>query len=260
MGSEILNRATQNLRVGQYRKLTRLNNPMPRLLVSVRDAIEAEAALAGGADLIDIKDPSRGALGAADARVWREVIAKVAGRASVSAALGELRELRAYDERDFAGLAFVKAGLAGCRNSEWRDELDQLRRKLPRGTRLVAVAYADAALAAAPPVEEVLAAAIELDLPALLIDTFDKSRGDLFTALDECHLQNLIAAAHCHGIEVALAGSLSLASLDRALALSPDWVAVRGAACAAGRTSSVSTAQVRELRAALSAAPKSLAR
>ena len=38
----------------------------PRLLVSVRDAVEAEAALAGGAHLIDVKEPARGALGRAD--------------------------------------------------------------------------------------------------------------------------------------------------------------------------------------------------
>ena len=36
---------------------------MTGLLVSVRSAEEAEIALAGGANLIDIKEPSRGALG-----------------------------------------------------------------------------------------------------------------------------------------------------------------------------------------------------
>ena len=66
----------------------------PRLLVSVRDAAEAEAALAGGADLIDVKEPSRGPLGRADAGVIRYVVKAVGGRAPVSAALGELKELR----------------------------------------------------------------------------------------------------------------------------------------------------------------------
>ena len=36
---------------------------MTRLLVSVRSAEEAEIALAGGADVIDVKEPRRGALG-----------------------------------------------------------------------------------------------------------------------------------------------------------------------------------------------------
>jgi uncharacterized protein (UPF0264 family) len=39
----------------------------PQLLVSVRNAAEAQAALAGGCDILDIKEPSRGSLGMADA-------------------------------------------------------------------------------------------------------------------------------------------------------------------------------------------------
>ena len=35
-----------------------------RLLVSVRSAAEARAALSGGADIIDAKEPSLGSLGA----------------------------------------------------------------------------------------------------------------------------------------------------------------------------------------------------
>jgi uncharacterized protein (UPF0264 family) len=64
----------------------------PQLLVSVRDVAEAEAALAGGADIIDIKEPRRGALGMADAAMIAEIVACVDRRVPVSAALGELRE------------------------------------------------------------------------------------------------------------------------------------------------------------------------
>ncbi len=62
------------------------------LLVSVRDAAEAAASLAGGADLIDVKEPARGPLGRADAATIAAVVQAVGGRVPVSAALGELRE------------------------------------------------------------------------------------------------------------------------------------------------------------------------
>lgn len=52
---------------------------MTGLLVSVRDAREARLALAGGVDLIDIKEPSRGALGGADPAIWRDVRDVTAG-------------------------------------------------------------------------------------------------------------------------------------------------------------------------------------
>ena len=46
----------------------------PQLLVSVRDLGEAAAALAGGADLIDVKEPIRGPLGRADEATIRGIV------------------------------------------------------------------------------------------------------------------------------------------------------------------------------------------
>ena len=64
----------------------------PRLLVSVRSAEEAEAALIGGADWIDLKEPSAGPLAAVGVEVAKQVVDCVAGRRPISAALGELIE------------------------------------------------------------------------------------------------------------------------------------------------------------------------
>jgi uncharacterized protein (UPF0264 family) len=223
---------------------------MPGLLVSVRNAAEASAALEGGADLIDIKEPAHGPLGAADVCMWQAVIDAVAGRAPVSAALGELVE-QAWPELipHTRGLTFVKAGLSHCAASfNWRAAYAQLRAELPEGVTLVAVAYADHELAAAPSIDEVLAAAIELRLPALLIDTFDKTHGTLWTWLSLVTLPEHIERAQSAGVQIALAGSLSLEDFPMAAALHPDWLAVRGAACEGGRLRSVVARKVRELK------------
>ena len=66
---------------------------MTRLLVSVRDASEALAALRGGAALIDVKEPRLGSLGAATPEVWREVRRVVPTEVPCSAALGELKDV-----------------------------------------------------------------------------------------------------------------------------------------------------------------------
>lgn len=226
---------------------------MTRLLVSVRNADEACAALAGGADLIDIKEPSHGALGAADRQVWREVLAAVNGRAPVSAALGELAEL---DVTSIAaattGLQLVKAGLAGCGTDDnWLVSLRTLQQALPRTTALVAVAYADAARCGAPAPQEVLQAARDLQLPILLIDTYDKRHGDVWAAMPPAELAKLVHSAQQADIRVALAGSLTSETVPHAIALSPSWIAVRGAACDAGRDGRVSTTRVQELKALL---------
>src|SRR4029077_9754602 len=76
------------------------------LLVSVRSAAEAREALSGGADVIDVKDPSHGPLGMARQGVIDEVLSVVAGKVHVSAALGELIEWRPQPIP--AGIQFVK--------------------------------------------------------------------------------------------------------------------------------------------------------
>src|SRR5262245_48252282 len=86
---------------------------MAGLLISVRDATEALVAAEAGAAIIDVKEPGRGPLGRADESALRAVLEAVAGRAPVSAALGELRDWP--DERmppEIERLAFVKWGLA----------------------------------------------------------------------------------------------------------------------------------------------------
>ena len=132
-----------------------IGSPATGLLVSVRSAAEARAALHGGAALIDVKEPDHGPLGRASDETIVEVVAAVAGRCPVSAALGEL-----CDDPGTAvpaGLAFVKWGLARC-GAGWRDDLAG---RHAGGARVVAVAYADWQCARAPAVDEVSAFAAE---------------------------------------------------------------------------------------------------
>ena len=63
---------------------------MTLLLASVTDCTEAEQALRGGADLIDLKDPDRGALGALTLEQIAAIVGQVAGRRPVSATIGDL--------------------------------------------------------------------------------------------------------------------------------------------------------------------------
>jgi len=59
-------------------------------LASVRDAEEAELALHAGADIVDLKDPAQGALGALPPDIIAACVKQVAGRAPVSATVGDL--------------------------------------------------------------------------------------------------------------------------------------------------------------------------
>src|SRR5437867_13145054 len=87
------------------------------LLISVAGPAEARAALRGGADVIDAKDPRRGALGPVPLHRLAAIRAAVAGARPLSAALGDAASEEALAGAVAAavavGVAFVKVGFAG---------------------------------------------------------------------------------------------------------------------------------------------------
>ncbi len=105
-----------------------------QLLVSVRSVEEAEAALLGGAGLINVKEPTRGPLGRADDSTIAAVIQHVAGRTPVSAACGELATNS--DSCFVPGLNYVKWGLAGWGNRpQWQETLFKMASQGDKETR-----------------------------------------------------------------------------------------------------------------------------
>jgi uncharacterized protein (UPF0264 family) len=221
---------------------------MTGLLVSVRSAAEARTALAGGADLIDVKEPRHGSLGAAEPAVWAEVVSAVGGRVPVSAALGELADFRPELLRQMTGLSYAKVGLAGCAVSgDWAARWIDAMCGLPANVQPVAAAYADWRTANSPPAEQLLPIAARMSSPYLLIDTFDKSNGRLLDHVTIDELVTLGQSAARHRIRLVLAGSLDETSIRRLAPLAPAYFAVRGAACTGDRTQAIERARVKRL-------------
>lgn len=227
---------------------------MTGLLVSVRSAAEARSALAGGASVIDVKEPDRGALGAADVETWRAVLEVVAGRVPVSAALGELfgdgcgpASVHRLATQT-AGLAFAKIGLAGAaRHHDWQDRWRGSLDCLPISVATVAVAYADWDRAQAPKPEAVIDVGSRLGCRIVLLDTFHKEGGHLLDHLPLAEVADLSRRTRAHGMSLVLAGSLTRALIPQVLPLAPEFVAVRGAACRENRRGVVDAELVRAL-------------
>jgi uncharacterized protein (UPF0264 family) len=225
---------------------------MKRLLVSVRDAAEARIALDSGVDLIDIKEPRRGALGAADAAIWREVLALVDGRVPVSCALGELHEALAVANDIPAGMSFLKVGLAGAGSLvDWPKRWADMLQSRPPGCHVAAVVYADWRSAGAPAPEAILEQAVLLGCSALLVDTFDKRAGTVFDHWPVDSLAPFLESVTHAGLTTLLGGGLNESVLETALATSSDFLAVRGLACAGDRTSAIDQNACRRLVARL---------
>lgn len=221
---------------------------MTRVLISVRSVAECRVVLSAGADVIDIKEPSRGSLGRPAEHVIQQITALVGTQRPVSVAMGELLDCSAQSLRKLpAELTYAKLGLAGCnKRGDWRELWWQACTLLPKSTERVAVVYADRERAESPEWREVLDQATHMGCRVLLVDTFDKTGGNLLHHFEPAALLSLITTARDCGLRVALAGSLDLSCLPEILPLRPDWIAVRGAVCRQGREGGIDPIAVSE--------------
>jgi (5-formylfuran-3-yl)methyl phosphate synthase len=229
---------------------------MTALLVSVRDPAEAQDAIAAGADLIDIKEPRAGSLGAAAPETIAEIVRVVAGRRPVSVALGELAngliDLRPLDLE----IQFAKVGLAGCaQRRSWAADWQSALGELPPGVASVAVVYADWERAKAPSPFAVIDCGHRLSCRAMLIDTFDKRGPGLLGLWILAELEKTIAAARAAEMLVVIGGQVIDRDLPILLPLAPDYIAVRGAVCRHDRTTRLDPARVRQFKDRVSRMP-----
>lgn len=191
--------------------------------------------------------------------------AEVVFRPVLSMALGELIQ---WTPDDFAvcrdipsGIEFAKLGLAGCAGvSDWRLRWRQTIESLPPLCRPVAVVYADWREAEAPDPQAIVTEAAANGCRALLIDTCRKDRGDVFSHFSSAELRRLFDEAANAELLTVLAGSLSLRSIETALALEPDYIAIRGAVCDGPRDGHLCPAKLRQWRTIVSDALQGAAR
>ncbi|MFG1381660.1 (5-formylfuran-3-yl)methyl phosphate synthase [Xanthobacter versatilis] len=225
----------------------------PGLLASVADLAEMEVALGAGADIVDLKNPAEGALGA-----WAEAPLKAAvarWRAAgcvtgLSATVGDQPMdpaiiLAAARRTASTGVPLVKIGfplpLDGA-GAALAPVLDALR-PLALGTRLIAVLFADQ-----DPDLSTIAQFAEAGFHGVMLDTADKAAGGLLAHLPVPRLAGFVAEARAAGLLTGLAGSLKLQDIAPLATLKPHYLGFRGALCATGRTSALDPAQLARVR------------
>jgi (5-formylfuran-3-yl)methyl phosphate synthase len=254
-----------------------------RLLVSVADAEDARAAVEGGADIIDAKDPGQGALGPVAPATLEAIMQAVNGERPVSAAVGDALVARPDGDWARAALALlaVASGAAEARGQrpEARGEgaaarpvvaspgLTFIKMGFGAGLgRLRAMAQVAAVVDAAGTTscgvvlagyadagpdhlscDLVIDIALRCGAVGVLIDTLEKRGTGLFASAASPTVARWVCAAHDAGLSIALAGSLGAGDVERVRGLNADILGVRGSVCAGGRGGRVSVERVREL-------------
>lgn len=205
---------------------------MIRMLASVTDPEEADLAVEAGADLIDLKNPREGALGALPADLIRACLATVSGRRPVSATIGDLPmdpdvTAMAVSRTAATGVDIVKMGIiaggapAACIEAA----------ALARGAAaLVGVILADLT----PPTPDLVHAMADAGFIGVMLDTGLKDGRSLRDHLSTDALADFIGQARHAGLSAGLAGSLRLADIPPLAALGPSILGFRGALCRGG--------------------------
>lgn len=206
---------------------------MTGMLASVRDVAEARIVLAADVDLIDLKNPSAGALGALDKDTLRRIVKFVDGRKLVSATIGDLPGeagvLDAAIGRTAAcGVDLIKVGIFASRVDD--DLMRCLERRCTAGDRIILVFFAEF-WQEGTAFQRLAEAGVE----GVMLDTADKSGGPLTRKMGIAALRSFVVAARGAGMLAGLAGSLSAADVGRLVPLQPDYLGFRGALCPAGR-------------------------
>ena len=211
-----------------------------KLLISAMNEQEASEAIAGGADIIDVKNPQEGALGANFPWVIKRIREITPKNIQVSCALGDVPNLPGSISLAALGAAslgvdYIKVGLYGFKTPEEAvfllQNVNKAAKECNPKIKIAAAGYADAERIGAldPMLIPEIASLAQVDLA--MIDTAVKDRKNLFNFLTAKQLEKFIDSAHKLGLEAALAGSLRKQDLPLVYGLGADVAGLRGAAC-----------------------------
>ena len=202
---------------------------MTGFLASVSSADEARLVCSLGADVIDLKNPRRGALGALDEDEVRMITTLTGDRVTLSATIGDLPTYAAELESAVirmhdCGVDIVKVGVFDKSLSPFA--LSALDRLAGRNIRIVLVFFAEFT-----PVDIDFQTLRSTGIMGVMLDTCEKAGGNLRKKLDDETLAEFVHSAKWTGLVSGLAGSLTKEDIPPLLRINPDYLGFRGALC-----------------------------
>lgn len=224
---------------------------MSLMLASVNSLEEARLVQGFQVDIIDLKQPAQGALGALDLQTVRQIVGDLKPSARISATIGDLpmhrpAVCRAAADMAATGVDFIKIGFFP--GGDWQDCLAGLSAIAQQGHALIAVLFADTQ----PDFAMVEALAVA-GFRGVMLDTMDKQRGSLTQLLSNPELQRFVQLGKQHSLLTGLAGSLAAGDIAGLLPLNADYLGFRGALCKQlQRTAELDTAQIVAIKHLLS--------
>ena len=204
---------------------------------------EALEAIAGGADVIDVKNPNEGALGANYPWIIKRIREITPKNLEVSCTLGEVPNLPGSISLAALGAAslgvnYIKVGLNGLKTPKEATFLLENVKKAAKNCspkiKVAAAGYADSEKIGSIDPMLIPEIAFKAHVDLAMLDTAVKDGKNLFDNLSIKQLRKFVEDTHEHGLEAALAGSLRKQDIPVVYKLGADVAGLRGAACTNG--------------------------
>lgn len=202
---------------------------MTGMLASVSKLDEALRILNFEVDIIDLKQPSQGALGALDSVTVARIVKAINGQCPISATVGDLPMIpeiivSAVTDMAATGVDYIKIGFFP--GGDWQGTLDALTPLAQAGLALIGVLFADAAS------DSTHLSAFKLaGFKGVMLDTMDKSLGSLPHILPQDAIAAFVVKCAEFKLLCGLAGSLRADDVPGLLRHKPDYLGFRGALC-----------------------------
>ena len=202
---------------------------MSQLLISVTGVEEAKLALNHGADIIDLKDPASGALGALPLPIIQAVLTLVDGKKPVSATIGDLAMQPGLISPAVNALAalnvdFIKIGFFP--NDDYQAVLKVLQPIAASGIKLIAVRFAEHQYD-----PDLMFNLKKSGFIGVMLDTAKKNGLSLFDHYTQLQCDDFALQAKRYDLSFGLAGSLTLEHVAQAKLLKPNYIGFRGGVC-----------------------------
>jgi uncharacterized protein (UPF0264 family) len=232
-----------------------------KLLVSPKDVEEAKAVIRGNADIVDVKNPKEGSLGANFPWIIksiRELVEEEKGNGmKMSAAIGDFdykpgtASLAALGAAS-VGADYIKVGLYRVKTRQ--EAIDLLSgvvkavKDYDKGKKIVSAFYSDYTRINSVSPFEIAEIGKEVEIDVAMVDTGVKDGRSTLEFLSEEELKVFVSDSKALGLETALAGSLTFEDIPAIKRINPNILGVRGMVCGGNREDSVKAELVSKLR------------
>jgi uncharacterized protein (UPF0264 family) len=202
---------------------------MTQLLISVTSIAEAQVVLENGADIIDLKDPAAGALGALPYNQIEAIIDFIDGQKLVSATIGDVPMQPEVIFDCVTKLAntkvdFIKIGF--FQSDNYQSTLDMLKTITAKGVKLIAVLFAEYEYS-----DSLIKAIHQAGFSGVMLDTAQKNGNTFMYYRSAVDCKEFAKQVLEFGMSFGLAGSLQLQHVMATKKLNPTYIGFRGGVC-----------------------------